>query len=849
MCPHIQEAQNESHTTIVARRQKAATKVLVLRKQKLFLRNIVTKESTFEEWKQRQKAKELLEGVPGKLPPTEKCIKDPVEIHNIKQRNEESTEELVRRYKLECMDVKGAPKCMKISRFMHRITNPELIKQLHDKIPKSIDEIMGITATFLRGEMAASNRERKKSFTLLTKTPREIIALDKGKFKPPPPMTTLVERRNASKFYEFHREVDHTTDECMHLKRKIEKMLKAGKLSHLIKELKQNNRKDQEKTAKKGETSGKDKRMAILMANIVASKDRQRGTLNVHSNEFHGGEITISLQQDYRKTEGRKDSGNSIHSTWNDKILKEGRKELCELLRRHLDVFAWKPADMTRVPRHIAEHRLNIRKGCLPVRQNKRGQMPKRNKAISEEVKKLVEAGIIKEVHYHSWLSNPVMVKKHDDSWRMCVDFKDLNKACPKDGYSLPKIDWKVESLCGYPYKCFLDAYKGYHQIKMTEDDEEKTTLITSQGIFCYLKMSFGLKNARAPYQRLVDKAFQKQIGQNLEVYVDDLVIKSQTEKESAEKSLSFFKTLKKCTKKNNFQWTPEAEEEFKEVKQSIAKLTMLTAPKEKKELIIHLAAAIEAISAVLMTERDRKQIPIYFVSRALQGPEINYTPMENLILALPRTSIKGQILADFIVECPEDGTPDLPMKDREELTYPWILFIDGSSCVDGSGADLIIMNPEAMEFTYTLRFRFNATYNEAEYEALIVGLWIASQMGLKTSGQPGSCSMHAGPRSVVAKALRSGYFWPTMHTDARNLIIECKDCQVHRPVPKNRQEKLTSITSPWPFYKWGINIAGPFSKGPSKVKFLILTIDYFTKWIEAKPVASITGTQVKKFV
>ncbi|GKB49046.1 hypothetical protein Tco_0899799 [Tanacetum coccineum] len=127
---------------------------------------------------------------------------------------------------------------------------------------------------------------------------------------------------------------------------------------------------------------------------------------------------------------------------------------------------------MTGVPRHIAEHRLNIREGCLPIRQKKSGQAPKTNKAILDEVEKLVDAEIMKEVHYHSWLSNPVMVKKHDGSWRMCVDFKDLNKACPKDGYLLPEIDWKVESLCGYPFKCFLDAYKGYHQIKMAKEDE-----------------------------------------------------------------------------------------------------------------------------------------------------------------------------------------------------------------------------------------------------------------------------------------------------------------------------------------------------------------------------------------
>ncbi|GKB75966.1 hypothetical protein Tco_0942861, partial [Tanacetum coccineum] len=92
---------------------------------------------------------------------------------------------------------------------------------------------------------------------------------------------------------------------------------------------------------------------------------------------------------------------------------------------------------------HVAEHRLNVREGCPPVRQKKRSQAPERNKAIHEEVERLMEAGIMKEVHYHSWLSNLVMVKTHDDSWRMCVDFKVLNKACPKDGYPLPEIDWK----------------------------------------------------------------------------------------------------------------------------------------------------------------------------------------------------------------------------------------------------------------------------------------------------------------------------------------------------------------------------------------------------------------------
>ncbi|GJZ31907.1 reverse transcriptase domain-containing protein [Tanacetum coccineum] len=267
--------------------------------------------------------------------------------------------------------------------------------------------------------------------------------------------------------------------------------------------------------------------------------------------ELCGGKITVSIQWDHREAKSKENSGRlkaqpsantrvaeerikvAIHPEYLEQtvvigstLMEDGRKELCGLLRRNLDIFTWKPANMTGVPRHIPEHQLNVREGCPPVRQKKRSQAPERNKAIQEEVEGLV--------------------------WRMCVDFKDLNKACPKDGYPLPEIDWKVESICGYPFNCFLDAYKGYHQIKMANEDEEKTTFITSQGIFCYSKMPFGLKNAGATYQRLVDKAFQKQIGRNLEVYMDDLVIKSRTEQEIIRDIEETFKTLRKINMKLN---------------------------------------------------------------------------------------------------------------------------------------------------------------------------------------------------------------------------------------------------------------------------------------------------------
>ncbi|GJS48653.1 reverse transcriptase domain-containing protein [Tanacetum coccineum] len=550
-------------------------------------------------------------------------------------------------------------------------------------------------------------------------------------------MTTPVEKRDNTKFCEFHGEVGHNTNECMHLKRQIEELLKAGKLSHLIKELKQNKVKDQPKAAKKGETSSKDKALTILMvrpwhkvarqkntqsfslvseisfpplgeeegtegpmiieaelpltssasatklygrwgqiALMVKIRDEEHSTsammnfMVVRSQSPYKGIIerpgvrnikaTTSTAHDMLKflveggvltlkssrivplecamvsgPEGQPATAEqpaeerikvAIHPEYPEQtvsigstLTEERRGKLCDPLKRNWDVFSWKLADMTGVPRHIAEHHLNVREGCFPVRQKKKGQASERNKAIH---------------------------------WRMCVDFKDLNKACRKDGYPLPEIDWKVESL-----------YR------------------------------------------------------NLEVYVDDLVIKSRTEDETIRDMEETFRTLKEINMKLNPKKRTFGVEEGMFIG-LIADLPTLTAPMEKEELIIYLAAAKEAVSAVLMTEREAKQMPIYFVSRALRGPEINYTQMEKLVLALvhaskrlkryfqahtiivitdqpikkilsrpevvgrlqkwsielgeydiqyrPRVSVKGQILADFIVDHPEDDSTDDLWKSKK---------------------------------------------------------------------------------------------------------------------------------------------------------------------------------------
>ena len=160
-------------------------------------------------------------------------------------------------------------------------------------------------------------------------------------------------------------------------------------------------------------------------------------------------------------------------------------------------------------------------------------------------VNKLHAANFIREVHYPEWLANVVMVKKANGKWRMCVDFTDLNQACPKDNFPLPRIDQLVDSTAGHKLLTFMDAFSSYNQILMAEEDQEKTAFVTSQGLYSYRVMPFGLKNAGATYQRLVNQMFKKQIGRNVEVYVDDMLVKSREEEDHLDDLRETFNTFR----------------------------------------------------------------------------------------------------------------------------------------------------------------------------------------------------------------------------------------------------------------------------------------------------------------
>ncbi|XP_035836934.1 uncharacterized protein LOC110896231 [Helianthus annuus] len=441
-------------------------------------------------------------------------------------------------------------------------------------------------------------------------------------------------------------------------------------------------------------------------------------------------------------------------------------------------------------------------------------------------------------------------------------------------------------------------------------------------------------------------------------------------------------------------------------MKQHLASLPDIAAPETGELTLVYLSVAEKAISAVLTIERDKVQVPVYFFSKTLKLAEIKYPPLEKLVLALvqkarrlrrlakwavelgehnityvPRKAIKAQVLADFIVEVPKQTITEVNTATTEHSDLEaWKLFIDGASSIEGSGAGLILINPEGLEFTYALRFDFQTTNNEAEYEALIAGLRLAKEMkvqklevftdSLLVSSQvndsyiakepnmkrykekskelmntfqtctikqiprsqnkkedafsklasltfshltkkvlvevlkapsidklevqdaervkikarqyilqgeilykkgylppllrcvgpeqsqylvnevhEGICGAHFGARLVVAKLMNLGYFWPLMHRDTTEQLRKCDACQIYAPVPKSPKRDLVPITSAWPFYKWGMNIVGPFPPAKGGVKFFLVAIDYFIKWSEVKPLAKITGKQVIDFV
>jgi hypothetical protein len=205
----------------------------------------------------------------------------------------------------------------------------------------------------------------------------------------------------------------------------------------------------------------------------------------------------------------------------------EQENTLLRFLFNNKDFFAWTANDLCGVNRDVIEHSLNVDPSFRPRKQRLRKMSKDKAEGAQNEVKRLLSAGVIREVTYPEWLANTVMVKKANGKWRMCIDFTDLNKACPKNEFPLLRIDSLIDAATSSELMSLLDCYSGYHQIWIKKEDEPKTSFITPRGTYYYLRMPEGLKNAGGSFSRMTAKVLHSQIGRNVLTYVDDIIVKS----------------------------------------------------------------------------------------------------------------------------------------------------------------------------------------------------------------------------------------------------------------------------------------------------------------------------------
>ncbi|XP_034197970.1 uncharacterized protein LOC117613470 [Prunus dulcis] len=507
-----------------------------------------------------------------------------------------------------------------------------------------------------------------------------------------------------------------------------------------------------------------------------------------------------------------------------------------------------------------------------PIKQTQCRFRPELLSQIEAEVDKLIAAGFIREVKYPTWIANIVLVKKKiTGQIRICVDFRDLNEACPKDDFPLPIIELMVDATTGHEALSFMDGSSGYNQIKMSPEDEELTAFRTPKGIYCYKVMPFGLKNAGATYQRAMQKIFGDMLHKNVECYVDDLVIKSKRREDHLKDLRTVFNRLRKYQLKMNplkcafgvtsgkflgfivkhrgievdqtkikairdmpeprnlhelkslqgrlafirrfisnlagrcqpfsrlmkkdvpFVWDEACHNAFESIKKYLSSSPLLGAPIPGKQLKLYIAAQERSIGALLAQENElHKEQALYYLSRTLTGPELNYTPIEKTCLALvfaiqklrhymqaftvhliaradpvryvmskpvltgrlakwalllnqyeiiytPAKAVKGQAVADFLADHPIPAdweiSDDLPDEQIffADVSPAWMMFFDGSARKDGAGAGVVFVSPERHVLPYSFSLSELCSNNVAEYQALIMGLQMAVEMKISS--------------------------------------------------------------------------------------------------------------------
>ncbi|GKU99640.1 hypothetical protein SLEP1_g12455 [Rubroshorea leprosula] len=568
------------------------------------------------------------------------------------------------------------------------------------------------------------------------------------------------------------------------------------------------------------------------------------------------------------------------------------RTELIAFLRANKDVFAWTSVDMPGIP----TSRLTV---------------------IKEEVEKLLQVGFVRRVDYCEWVANPVLVKKVNGKWRMCIDYTNLNHACPKDCYPMPNIDKLVEAASGNKRLSLLDAYSGYHQVPMAPEDEEKTSFYADDEIYCYVMMPFGLKNASTTYQKMVTIVFRAQIGRNLEVYVDDIVVKSLKVGDHLIDLEETFTNLKKNRMRLNLAkciFGMESEKFLSfvvsrrgiEVNSEKIKAVAEMEPSKLVKDIQRLTGRVAAFHRFISKSVD-KCLPFFKIMRSAGQKDESVELGEFEITFQQRLAIRAQALVDFIVEC----TPCHEISSPEP--NDWTFYVDGASSSKGSGAGALLLGPDGYRSEHALKFNFDATNNMVEYEALLLDLQLALELKISaiqvysdsqlvvnqinsicevvdpvmvkyvTLVAELKCKFQKFCLSKIPRAENEqvdslSKFASNSSLRSRSVFVEVLDAPSFmkpREAMKLRKKASWYTLVDGVLYKRSFSLSllrclnpykaeyalrevhkgvcgshvGLFMKGVGGVTHLIVGVDYFTKWVKAWALSSLTSRKVEDFV
>nr|GEU98592.1 DNA-directed DNA polymerase [Tanacetum cinerariifolium] len=496
---------------------------------------------------------------------------------------------------------------------------------------------------------------------------------------------------------------------------------------------------------------------------------------------------------------------------------------------------------------------------------------------IKKEVEKLLDVGLIYPIPDSPWVSSIHCVPKkggmtvitNDENelvptrlvtrWRVCIDYRKLNEATRKDHLPLLFMDQMLKRLAENEYYCFLDGFSGYFQIPIDLKDQEKTTFTCLYETFAYKRMPFGLCNAPGTFQRCMMAIFHDMIEQTMEVFMDDFSVFGN----------SFSTPMTHLLEKNApFVFFDDYIQAFRTLKEKLTEAPILIAPDWDQPFELMCDGSDFAVGAVLVQRIEKHFRPIHYASKTMNEADSNYTTTEKEMLAVVYAFEKFRsylIMNKSIVYTDHSALKYLfAKKDAKARLLRWILLLlqeFNFKVVDTKGAENYaadhlsrLENPYENQknkfFKDVKHYFWDDPYLFKTCANQVIRRCVAGQetIDILTACHSGPTGGYYGANYTAKKVFDSGFYWPTIYKDAFELVKNCDSCQRQGKISQKDEMPQNAIQVCEIFDVWGIDFMGPFlnSKGN---KYILVAVDYLSKWVEAKALPTSDARVVVKFL